>query len=279
MKTLFSVMVVILFFCACNDADDTTPAPITSWLSAEVLPTADKGWYKPDVNTTWQWQLLGTVNTSYNVAMYDVDLFDTSSATIADLKATGKKVICYFSAGSYEDWRDDAADFVVSTLGNTLDGWADEKWLDIRIQSVARIMQARLDLAVAKGCDGVEPDNMDGYTNDTGFPLSATDQLAYNRFIFNEAHDRNLSVGLKNSGDQALELVDYVDFELNEECHFYNECAQLAIFTTNNKPIFNAEYDISNTDLATLCSDALSENIRTLVLPIDLDDSFRNSCD
>lgn len=42
-------------------------------------------------------------------------------------------------------------------------------------------MQARLDLAVQKGCDGVEPDNVDGYQNNSGFPLTAQDQLAYNR--------------------------------------------------------------------------------------------------
>ena len=37
------------------------------------------------------------------------------------------------------------------------------------------------------GCDGVEPDNVDGYVNDTGFDLTAGDQLDFNRFARGEA--------------------------------------------------------------------------------------------
>jgi len=44
-------------------------------------------------------------------------------------------------------------------------------------------MRSRLDLAKSKGCDAVEPDNMDGYTNSTGFNLTYRDQLKYNIFI------------------------------------------------------------------------------------------------
>ena len=35
--------------------------------------------------------------------VWGVDLFDTNTSTIADLHKRGAKVICYFSAGSYED--------------------------------------------------------------------------------------------------------------------------------------------------------------------------------
>lgn len=52
----------------------------------------------------------------------------------------------------------------------------------------------RLDVAVYKGCDGVEPDNVDGYTNNTGFILTAEDQLMYNRFLADEAHERGLLI-------------------------------------------------------------------------------------
>ncbi len=57
-------------------------------------------------------------------------------------------------------------------------GWAGEYWLDIRqIDLLGPIMEARLDIAAAKGCDAVDPDNVDGYTNDTGFNLTCADQL------------------------------------------------------------------------------------------------------
>ena len=57
-----------------------------------------------------------------------------------------------------------------------------------------------------KGYDGVEPDNVDRYVNASGFDLDADAQLAFNRFIANEAHARGLSVGLKNDLDQVPEF-------------------------------------------------------------------------
>lgn len=44
-------------------------------------------------------------------------------------------------------------------------------------------MSARLKKAQDKGCDGVEPDNVDGYTNDNGFHLTAHDQLTFNKWL------------------------------------------------------------------------------------------------
>jgi hypothetical protein len=52
-----------------------------------------------------------------------------------------------------------------------------ENWLDIRSDNVSLIMKKRIDLAVQKGCDGVEPDNMDGYSNHSGFSLTFEEQL------------------------------------------------------------------------------------------------------
>jgi hypothetical protein len=69
------------------------------------------------------------------------------------------------------------------------------------LDSLGPILFARLDLAVAKGCDGVEPDNVDGYANNTNFPLTVQDQLQFNIWLANEAHARGLSIGLKNDLD------------------------------------------------------------------------------
>lgn len=245
-------------------------------------PVTGGNWYQPPVSATWQWQLNGIVNTSYNVDIYDIDLFETSTMLIQDLHAAGKKVICYFSAGSYENWRPDAADFQTADLGNTLDGWAGERWLDIRSANVRAIMKNRLDLAVQKGCDGVEPDNVDGYTNNPGFPLTAADQLAYNRLIANEAHLRNLAVGLKNDLDQIGDLVSYYDFAVNEQCFQYNECGTLQAFISAGKPVFGAEYNQTYIDDSAarnaMCAESIRLSFSTLVLPLALDDSFRYSC-
>ena len=239
-------------------------------------------WYKPPVSVSWQWQLNGEVNPDYPVALYDIDLFDSPASLINSLKASGKKVICYFSAGSYENFREDKDRFDPAALGNLLDGWPDEQWLDIRSLNVAEIMVERLNLALQKGCDGVEPDNMDGYLNDSGFELTARDQLAFNKFIANEAHKRGLSVGLKNDLEQIPELVDFFDFSVNEQCHEFDECDALEPFIQAGKPVLNAEYLQKFSDDAHerqgLCNSANNAQFRTLVLPLDLDDSFRLSC-
>ena len=240
-------------------------------------------WYRPDANVTWQWQLDGVPDTSYDVDLYDIDLFDTSEDLIRNIKAEGRKVICYFSAGSYEEWREDKDAFPSSALGKPLDGWEGERWVDIRSPDIRNIMKARLDLAKRKGCDGVEPDNVDGYDNDTGFPLAFSDQLEYNRFLAEEAHLRGLAIGLKNDLEQIPELQPWFDFALNEECHHYEECDRLEPFVDAGKPVLNAEYDSRYREDGAardaLCEDARRRGFRTLVLPIELDGTFRYPCD
>lgn len=262
-------IVAALFLIACGDSNE------------EKLEST---WYKPNVNTTWQWQLSGDVNSSYNVEIYDIDLFDSNSTLVASLHRDGKKVICYFSAGSYENWREDKADFPQDALGYDMDGWAGEKWLDISHVGLESVMKARLDLAKEKGCDGVEPDNMDGYDNNSSFALSEADQLKYNKFIANEAHKRGLGVALKNDLAQIVELEPYFDFAVNEQCHKFNECSLLQPFIDANKAVLNAEYSskyVNNINGArdVMCADSLALKFKTLVLPVNLDDSFRVSCD
>ena len=214
--------------------------------------------------------------------MYDVDLFDVSKAQISELQDKDIRVICYFSAGSYEAWRVDASQFPASALGDTLDGWEDERWLDIRDQGVLAIMKTRIALASEKGCDAVEPDNVDGYTNQTGFNLSHEDQFAFNLALSTAAHSHGLGIGLKNDLDQVMELEPYFDFAVNEQCFEYNECNALQPFTENNKAVFNAEYHsrwVNDANArATLCDQASTTGLSTLILPLTLDDSFRFSC-
>lgn len=240
--------------------------------------------YIPDTSATWQWQLTGNLNTSYKVNIYDIDLFETPKETIDLLHQKNKKVICYFSAGSYESWREDADRFPNNILGKELDGWSEEKWLDIRDSNLRTIMKSRLDLAIEKGCDCVEPDNVDGYINDSGFALTAEDQLKYNKFLAEEAHTRGLCIGLKNDLDQIDDLVNSFDFSINEQCHEFNECEKLYPFINANKAVLNAEYkqtyvDNTNGERDVLCETAKKQKIKTLILPLDLDDSFRLSCD
>ena len=226
------------------------PPGTTSGSSSGTEPDGTSGdstgggpeFWQPEPGTSWQWQLIGTVDTSFDVEVYGIDLFDVPQGTIDELHAAGRIVICYFSAGSYEQWREDADAFPAPAIGDPLDGWPGEAWLDHRDPTIRTIMQARLDLAVDKNCDAVEPDNVDGYTNPTGFDLSADDQLDYNRFLATEAHARGLSIGLKNDVDQVGELVDDFDWALNEECVNYRECGTKSPFIQQGKAVFHVEY-------------------------------------
>ena len=288
---VFFVMTIILLFTmaivSCGESTDSNSVEQfnsvdTGDSGSNTGDTGGSGRWVPQAGDTWQWQLQGSVNTSYDVDAYDIDLFDSSAATIQGLHDEGRRVVCYFSAGSYENWRSDAGDFTSADLGQSLDGWPGERWLDVRSTNVRNIMATRLDMAAQKGCDAVEPDNVDGYSNSTGLSLTATDQLDYNRFLARQAHQRSLAVALKNDLDQAAALVDDFDFTVNEECHAYDECDALKVFIEAGKPVFNAEYESQYVDNAsarnTLCANALASGFSTLVLPLDLDDSFRYSC-
>ncbi|HNY69880.1 MAG TPA: endo alpha-1,4 polygalactosaminidase [Syntrophorhabdus sp.] len=212
-------------------------------LSSALL-FAQEIWVPPQ-RTSWQWQLNGRVNQSYDVDMYDIDLFETDPSVVLSLHDQGKRVICYFSAGSLEQWRPDASAFPPSVIGKPLAGWPGERWLDIRkIDIVGPIMAARLDLCREKGFDGVETDNIEGYTNDTGFPLTYEDQLKYNAFLAHEAHARGLSIGLKNDLDQIPDLVHLFDWALNEQCFQFDECHKLMPFIEAGKAVFHVEYKL-----------------------------------
>lgn len=278
-KYLFPLLLSLLFTAGCTlESSD----PDLDTLEVDVPPVTSGEWYRPAPLTTWQWQLAGEVNLSYDAEIYDIDLFDSSESLIRTLHASGRKVVCYFSAGSFEAWREDASIFEEAEIGKPLDGWPGERWLDIRSSNVHAIIKRRLDLAKRKGCDGVEPDNVDGYLNDTGFGLGYEDQLAFNRFVANEAHKRGLSVGLKNDLEQVGDLVDYFDFALNEECFEFFECDALLPFIESKKAVLNAEYAKkfaeSEDERSALCSESLQLRFSTLILNTDLDDRIRYSC-
>lgn len=239
-------------------------------------PAIRRDVWRPAPGTSWQWQLSGAIDTTIPVAMYDVDLFDAPDAALAALRARGVTIICYFSAGTHEPPRADVAALPAAVIGERVEGWPDERWLDVRADAVYALARARLDHAVARGCDGVEPDNVDGHANPTGFPLNAADQLAFNRFLATEAHARGLSIGLKNDVDQVAELVDVFDWALDESCLTYDECGKLAPFVRANKAVFHVEYGAP--ELAgEVCPIARALGFDTLIKRRELD-AFRVAC-
>jgi hypothetical protein len=198
-----------------------------------------------------------------NVEVIDVDLFDTDSGTINDLKQD-KKVICYFSAGSREDWRPDAAEFQNGDFNKPLDGWAGENWLNIKSENVMNIMKKRIKQAADKGCHAIDPDNVDGYNeNQDGYGYSPEDHANYIKQLAAEAQKHNLAIGLKNAVEIIPQVVDVIQFAVNEACHEYNECDRYKPLTDKNLAVFNIEYGGND------CGSPAGVTLSTLIKPED----------
>lgn len=234
--------------------------------------------WMPAIGTTWQIQFDGPLDLSVDAAMYEIDGLDSPAATVAALHAAGRKVVCYVNAGAWEEWRDDAALFPPAVIGNNYAGWPGERWLDIRqIDLLAPLLRARLDQCAAKGFDAVDPDNLDGYANDSGFPLTADDQLKFNRFLADEAHLRRLSIALKNDFAQAEELAAHFDFAVAESCFHYGECSLLEPFIRRGKAVFAIEYAENGMTPERFCSSAAEMKISAILKNRRLD-AWRVSC-
>lgn len=240
-----------------------------------MAPLFPQSIWRPPLETSWQWQLTGSIDLSLNVDMYDLDLFQTDASTVSTLHSREKKAVCYVSVGTFEPYRPDAGRFPESVKGSKLEDFPDERWLDIRQLDILRpIIESRFDTCKQKGFDGVEPDNVDGYTNKTGFPLTAAHQLQFNRMVADLAHARGLSVGLKNDISQIADLVANFDWALNEQCFQYNECSEYRPFTAAGKAVFHVEYERTP---AQFCQQANSLNFNSLKKTYDLD-AFRVAC-
>ena len=227
----------------------------------------------PPVQAAWSYNIGGSdllnSGSTPTGTVVSLDLYNVTPATITRLRAAGKYIVCYYSAGSSERYRSDTQSLRLLdpalNLGDVLKGdggvWVGERWLDIRSfgtttdgpgATIRSVMTARLSLAREKGCNAVEPDNVDAWNNDVsrrapiGTPanaISAQDQLAYNRWTAETAHALGLSVLLKNDLEQIPALLASYDGALNEECFdFEGDCAQLVPFRDAGKAVYVVEY-------------------------------------
>ena len=202
----------------------------------------------------------------------------------------GKKVICYMEAGAYETYRPDAAKFKALSpriWGAADEGWPGSYWLDIRrIDELAPIMKARFQICKDKGFDAIEPDEITAWNNNSGFPLTYADQIAYNRAVAGWAHAIGMSIGLKGDLEQAHDLVDDFDWTLNEECYQYDECSQvsnegrgadgkdyagLQLFAKAGKAVWIAEYTgYSDSRWSKICADSQANHYNTALYALGL---------
>lgn len=267
---------------------------VTALLTVS-LPTNSgaAGMAVPPVGAVWQYQLQADAGARFatsggiNVALcerpvlgtacqrasvFSIDLYGPSGTTpnasgVHAIRSAGGYAICYVDAGTWESWRPDAAAFSKSLLGKS-NGWPGERWLDIRHTKVLlSIMARRVALCEHAGFQAVDFDNVDAYANSTGFPLTAADQIAYDRALAALAHRDHMAVGLKNDGAQAKVLVRSFDFAIDEQCVQYHSCGLLGPFLRAHKPVYDVEY-VGNPP--TVCAAAPS-GIDVIVKALSLD--------
>ena len=227
------MLAVLLAAFGCGAGNSRATAAAPRWLPA---PTT----------APWQWQLQGPIDTSVPADVYEVDGFFVSAKTVSRLHSQGRKVICYLDVGSWENFRPDKHEFPRSLIGRRYQGFPSERWMDIRrIHLLAPPLRKRFDVCERKGFDAVEPDNLAGYENRTGFPLTARDQLRFNRWVAAEVHRRGMSVALKNDGGQVDALLGTFDFAVVEQCFQYDECGDYVPFVRAGKAVFEAEYELA----------------------------------
>lgn len=235
----------------------------------------------PALGSTFHIQYTGTMDWNRNVDAYNVDAFDTSEQQVTDLKARGVYPIAYMSLGTAENWRPDYGDFDPADLGNEMD-WPGEFYVDVTSANVRTIMAARLDMIAAKGFLGVDPDNVDGYYANTGFPANET-VTAYRDYLLwfaGECAARGLACGLKNGQDMLnATLLDATYFHVVESCVLYTECDASSGFIDAGKPVFNIEYASEHTEPYTFLDDLSALGHQAVVKTYDLDAFSVNSWD
>jgi hypothetical protein len=245
-------------------------------LLAGALPAAAwvPGPYEPfDIQLTAPFQLQRVEGA---VAL---GLHETSAARVQELQARGVRTVCVLNGGAWENWRPDAGAFDQRLIGANFAGWPGERWLDIRAQEALRpILARRLDLCVAKGFDGVLLRNLDGYAHRTGFPLTAKDQLAYNRWLAAEARSRGLAVGLMNALELAPELIEDVDFAVSEGCFEAGTCAALLAYRKRDMAAYAVEYTNVRRKMDAYCAEAAELDLPLIFKTQSLNGKIHRRC-
>ena len=228
----------------------------------------------PAAMTTFAIQYGGSkLDTNVKADVYDVDGFDTSATTVAQLHHDGRHVVCYIDGGTWENWRPDAKEFPKRVLGKRDGNWKGERWLDIRQLSVLQpIMSARFEMCKDKGFDAVDPDNIDGYQNNTGFKLTASEQLTYDRWVAKSVHSFGLSVAQKNDNSQIQALHPSFDWAVLEQCYKQGWCGQFTPYTNDDRLVVDIEYGLSKSEfLQRACPKTKSYRETALLKHLNLD--------
>ncbi|SDF04858.1 Glycoside-hydrolase family GH114 [Mucilaginibacter pineti] len=242
MRKITFLLLAVFSLAAChkNNADTDT----VNTVDSTSLSNNKNTWWQPVAGVSFDWQLDDISSADvFSGNVVDVDAFTTSAETVAALHAKGKKVIAYMSAGTLENDRPDASLLPKEVIGKVYPEWPNEKWLDIKqLDKLKPWLNSRFNMIIKKGFDGVEPDNMDSYTNETGFNIQLADAKKYADYLISIAHSNGLSIGQKNVPEFTVDYAAKFDWALTEDAFNQGWQNDMAPYIKNNKPVFAVEY-------------------------------------
>lgn len=240
-------------------------------LAISMASPADARW-RPAMTDQFDWQFTSPFDLESPSSTINLDAFDASRRLIARLRAQGTAAICYVNVGAWENWRADKRRFPQMVLGKKYVGWEGERWLDVRrLDILLPIMRARFQMCRDKGFLAIEPDNLDGFENDTGFRITRAQQVRYNRAIAQEAHALGLSIGQKNAPGLVAELAEIYDFAITEDCFHWKWCERFKPFLAQGKPVVAIEYPENGRNPLKHCADAARMGIQIVIKRRKLD--------
>ena len=241
--SLFFALTAAVVACAGSGGSASSNPPVGATAApVSTAPTSD--WWIPAPGSSFQYDLSDAGLPTPSASMVDLDWEATSASNVAALHVAGSKAVCYVDAGTEETWRPDASSFPAVVIGNADAGWPGEFWLDVRRYDIlGPIMTARIATCKQKGFDAVEFDNIDGYGNNTGFPLTLEDGENYLTKLAQVAHGDGLAVALKNAPEMLPAILPTVDFAIDEDCWQQGWCSSDAALRTAKKLVVDVEYD------------------------------------
>jgi len=212
----------------------------------------------------------------------DIDLV-SKAAYIEKYHSAGKKVVCYLSGGTAEDWRPDYSEY--KKLKGLVhqkysDRYNNEYWVDYRSSEIRHLIEKRIQRAKNQNCDGIDVDNVDAYQirgikdkegakkNGWSSPVTKEENIEFLKWLGSTAHKYGLAIGLKNCHDIIDRVSDYFDFAINENCGTAGDCHYYKNFLKSGKPVFAITYNgMTSSHIEKMCKNTNGLPITMIVKP------------
>jgi len=252
--------------------------------------------------------------------IWDTDLFQDSntdggvptgaSPVVSALHAAGKYSICYVEAGAYQVGFPDDSNFATADYGGVGDtatqmqGYPDEFWFDLTgfkdyvagnpntltgaAANIAAGLNQRFAECKLEGQDAVEPDDLDGYTNQaqsgvTPWGMNQADSAGFERWLAYDIHANGLAAFQKNDPANAAVDEPLFDGMIIEQCNAENDpCAgsggDATPYLNAGKPVLNAEYTEDGESTGSFCSNDVAAGITGALFNVDLNGATYEPC-